>query len=215
MPGALDTRSATTRDRPSMNPAHVRYLLPCLVAGCAVVAPPAPVAPPAAEPAPQVTAPTAPEPSARPPTPVEQRPAVRAPQPPAAAAKPPATSAPAAPATRPAAPPAAASPQPPAAPPLDLNALKQQLKDTNAIGVMTKLSLKNQVDDLLQAFRDYYDGRAEVTLPQLRRSYDALLMKVLTLVQDNDTKLARSIVASREPIWGLLSDPKKFAALQV
>ena len=80
---------------------------------------------------------------------------------------------------------------------------------------MTKLSLKNQVDDLLQQFRDYYDGKAKVSLPQLRRSYDALLMKVLSLVQDSDRKLATSIVASREPIWGLLSDPKKFAALQV
>lgn len=103
----------------------------------------------------------------------------------------------------------------PSEPPLDLNALKQQLKETPAIGVMTKLSLKNQVDDLLQQFRDYYAGKAKVSLAQLRRSYDTLLMKVLSLVQDNDTKLATSIVASREPIWNLLSDPKKFATLNV
>ena len=105
---------------------------------------------------------------------------------------------------------------PPSAAPstLDLNALKTQLKETKAIGVLTKLSLKNQVDDLLQQFRDFYQGKAKVTLAQLRRSYDLLLMKVLSLVQDADRQLASAIVASREAIWGLLADPKKFATLE-
>jgi hypothetical protein len=98
---------------------------------------------------------------------------------------------------------------------LDLNALKEQLKDTKAIGTFTKLSLKNQVDDLLQQFRDYYQGRAKITMAQLRRSYDILLMKVLSLLQDSDQKLAAAIVSSREAIWGMLADPKKFATLDV
>jgi hypothetical protein len=98
---------------------------------------------------------------------------------------------------------------------LDLNALKEQLKETRAIGVYTKLTLKNQVDDLLQQFRDYYQGRTRITMAQLRRSYDLLLMKVLSLLQDADPKLASAIVSSRETIWGLLADPKKFAALEV
>jgi hypothetical protein len=98
---------------------------------------------------------------------------------------------------------------------LDLNALKEQLKETKAIGAFTKLSLKNQVDDLLQQFRDYYQGRAKITMAQLRRSYDLLLMKVLSLLQDADQKLASAIVSSREAIWGLLADPKKFATLEV
>ena len=102
----------------------------------------------------------------------------------------------------------------PAAPALDLNALKEQLKETKAIGVFTKISLKNQVDDLLQQFRDHYQGKAKVTMTQLRRSYDLLMMKVLSLLQDADQKLASAIVSSRETIWGLLADPKKFATLQ-
>jgi hypothetical protein len=194
-----------------VNLAHARYLLLFLVSGCIAVAPLEPVAPPREEPVPQATSPAATESSKRQPAAVEQTPAAREPPVPVAAAKPPAGPAPPAPGAKPAAP----AVQPPAAPTLDLDTLKQQLKDTDAIGVMTKLSLKNQVDDLLQQFRDYYAGKAKVTLAQLRRSYDALLMKVLSLVQDSDRKLATSIVASREPIWSLLSDPKKFAALQV
>jgi len=47
----------------------------------------------------------------------------------------------------------------------------------------------------------------------LRQSYDRLLLKVLTLLQDGDPELARAVVASREAIWGILADPAKFATL--
>jgi hypothetical protein len=101
-----------------------------------------------------------------------------------------------------------------AAPTLDLEALKTELKQTKAIGLMTKLSLKNQVDDLLDEFRKHHAGKPTPTLAELRHSYDLLMMKVLSLLQDRDRKLASEIVSSREQIWGLLADPKKFAALQ-
>ena len=125
--------------------------------------------------------------------------------------------------TKPATPPAQTAAKPTAPPPratspnptLDLTALKEQLKSTKAIGLMTKLTLKNQVDDLLDGFRDLYAGKGKNTMPQLRQSYDMLMMKVLSLLQDKDQKLASDIVASREVIWGLLADPKKFAALDV
>lgn len=75
---------------------------------------------------------------------------------------------------------------------------------------MTKLSLKNQADDLLVAFRAYHNGQGKATLAELRRSYDMLLMKVLSLLQDSDPTLAKDIVQSRAAIWGILSDPRKF-----
>jgi hypothetical protein len=52
-------------------------------------------------------------------------------------------------------------------------------------------------------------------MTELRRSYNLLLMKVLSLLQNKDQKLASAIVSSREAIWGLLSDPKKFANLEI
>jgi hypothetical protein len=101
----------------------------------------------------------------------------------------------------------------PSTPPLDLTSLKQRLKDTSAIGLLTKITLKNQVDDLLDQFRDFYQGKLKTTLADLRRSYELLVMKVLALLQDSDPPLATAIVASREQIWGILADPKKFATI--
>ena len=108
----------------------------------------------------------------------------------------------------------AAPPRQTAAPPLDVNALKTRLRETKAIGVFTKLTLKNQVDDLMEKFRQHHAGKPTPTVTELRRSYDLLLMKVLSLLQDDDQKLASDILSSRERIWGLLADPKEFAALQ-
>lgn len=98
-------------------------------------------------------------------------------------------------------------------PTLNLTELEQRLRDTHAIGVFTKLALKNQVDDLLSAFRTLYKGPDKRPSAELRQRYDLLLMKVLSLLQDNDPSLAAAISSSREAIWGILSDPNKFATI--
>ena len=91
--------------------------------------------------------------------------------------------------------------------------METELKATRAIGVMTKLSIKNQVDDLLSQFRAFYQGKLKTTLAELRRPFDLLVLKLLALLQDSDPALAAAIVASREAIWGILSDRTKFASL--
>jgi hypothetical protein len=164
-----------------------------------------PVAPAApAKPPPPATAPRAPAPKVagsrlppRQPAPAASPAAVKPVPTPAVA--PPVTTAAAAPVT-----------PKPAAPPLDLTSLETRLRETPAIGVFTKLSLKNQVDDLLAKFRAYHKRQTTTSLAELRQSYNLLLLKVLALLQDSDPSLAHDVVASREAIWGILSDPKKF-----
>jgi hypothetical protein len=207
-----------------------RYALLCvpLLAACATqVAPPPIASPPSAKqdeiapPGPKVAqAPLAPSPKSpehdAPASPAISQPRTapspaqpvkpKAPAPAQAPAKP----QPAAPAqsqARPEVPtPVAAAPAP-----LDLKSLEQRLKDTSAIGVLTKLSLKNQVDDLVGRFQAYHKGVRPPTLADLRPAFDLLLMKVLSLLQDHDPALARDINASRDAIWGVLTDPRKLA----
>ena len=127
-----------------------------------------------------------------------------------APAKAPAAPAPATQAKKEAVPPEAVAPKPA---PLDLAALEQRLKDTKAIGVLTKLTLKNQVDDLLNQFRAFYQGKLKTDLAALRRSYDLLILKVISLLQDSDKPLATALASSREAIWGILSNREKFATI--
>ncbi len=100
-----------------------------------------------------------------------------------------------------------------ASPALDVASLEKRLRETKAIGFFTKLSLKNQMDDLLAQFRAFHEARSGVTLAQLRERYDLLLLKVLALLQDSDQMLARDVSASREVLWSLLADPAKFRKL--
>jgi hypothetical protein len=204
-----------------------------VLAGCTAMQPaqaPSPVAsqpaatpasapPPAAKSAstqPQAASPTPTPPPAATSTPApaaKAQDSARAETPPA---KKPAAPVPAAHQPAPATPTAAAptvqatAPQAASPAPLDLKVLEQQLKETKAIGLMTKLSLKNQVDDLLAQFHAYYQGQLKATLADLRRPYELLLMKVLAVLQDGDPALAHAINASREAIWGILSDREKF-----
>jgi hypothetical protein len=127
------------------------------------------------------------------------------------------------PAMKPDVPPTSSGPRPTASepekkgraagPPLDLAALEQRLRETDAIGFFTKLTLKNQVNDLLDRFRSFYAGRLKVPLAEMRQPYDLLLMKTIAVVQDGDPALATEIASSRDPIWEMLADRDKFAAL--
>jgi hypothetical protein len=117
-----------------------------------------------------------------------------------------------------AAPASAAAPAAPTAPAagqatLDLASLQQRLRDTRAIGVFTKLSLKNQVDDLLDEFRDLYKQPNSRPTAKMREEFDILLLKVLTLLQDGDPVLAAAIASSKEALWGILADPDKFSRI--
>ena len=208
------------------SPRHVGFVLLALaIAGCGGVKQAPPAEPPKSAPQAAVEAqavapaapvrepPSAPTPSA-PSTPTPPTPPIAA-TPPVAAppAKAPAkTAAPAAPAAKKETTVAGDAKQPAAAP-LDLASLETRLKNTQAIGVLTKLSLKNQVDDLLNQFRAFYQGKLKTTLAELRRPYDLLILKVLSLLQDKDPPLATDLSASREAIWAILSDPVKFAKI--
>jgi hypothetical protein len=174
------------------------------VAEAPVTAAPEAVAPAVAAEVPVAVAPTTPVAPTRQLT----KPAAAVPVPPKPAAAGPAAPTPA-PAVVPRVAPIQVAPQPVAAP-LDLKSLETRLRQTKGIGVFTKLSLKNQVDDLLERFRAYHKRQGTSTLAELRRNYDMLMLKVLSLLQDTDPPLARDIVKSRAAIWSILEDPKKF-----
>ena len=188
----------------------------------AVALPPVAATPPAVESAPAALTPAAPPAAALEPPQVAAHPAALSP--PVAASPPPAVAPTPAPAASPAPTTVSKAPAPPktvsaptpvkaAAPStLDLAALETRLRATRAIGVFTKLSLKNQVSDLLDQFKTFHHGGAP-PLTTLRQEYDLLLLKVLSLLQDNDASLANAVSASRESIWGILVDPAKFAKL--
>jgi hypothetical protein len=148
--------------------------------------------------------------------PAEPPPGAEAPTPAPAPDVPPPI-APEPPAAPPAAPPAPGPPPeaaPPTAPPaaISLEQLGTQIKETPAIGTFTKLSLKNDLDDLVEGLRGYHT-RKEGDLDDLHKRYEALVLKLMTLLEKDEPELALALGRSRERIWNRLLDPVEFAKL--
>jgi hypothetical protein len=139
-----------------------------------------------------------------------------APAPPPAAPPPIASEAPAAPPAPAPAPAPSPEPAAPAAPPaesaISLEELETRLKQTSAIGTFSKLALKNDIDDLVDDLRSYH-ARKEGDLDVLHQRYEALVLKVMTLLEEDEPDLALALGRSRERIWQRLVDPVEFAKL--
>jgi len=91
--------------------------------------------------------------------------------------------------------------------------LVARIRETGAIGFFTKLALKNQIDDLVSEFREFHAEVSDIELSVLNDQFNLLLMKVITLLQDDDSKLFQDIVNAREFLWMNLADPEMFARL--
>jgi type IV secretory pathway VirB10-like protein len=98
------------------------------------------------------------------------------------------------------------------APALSLEELEHELRETRALGFLTRLALKNDIDDLLDAMLAFHEkGNGE--LHDLRERFDLLVMKVMSLLQDDDPELAHRIADARDALWKILEDPREFAKL--
>jgi hypothetical protein len=88
-----------------------------------------------------------------------------------------------------------------AAPQLDMNALIERLKQTQAIGVLTKLVLRSNVNDLIGEVKRYKKAKGTAKqLARIKAHFNGLLLKVLTLL-DEDPKLAEDIQCARANLW--------------
>jgi hypothetical protein len=185
-------------------------LVGCLVA-CGSSEPEPPEVVVAPEPAPEEPSPGAPVPDPAPapepaPAPIPPPSPAPAPIPPPAPGPDPAP-VPAPP--EPGRPPDAAAPDAAA---LSLEELGERIKQTRTIGVFTKLALKNDIDDLLAALAAHHE-RGQGALAGLESRYEALVLKLLTLLEEGEPELAQALAQSRREIWSRLADPVRFAEL--
>jgi hypothetical protein len=93
---------------------------------------------------------------------------------------------------------------------MSLASLQSRLRQTKAISMGGKLGLKIEIDNLVFQFRLAHDSGREVAF--LRQPYDALLAKIRSSLV-RDPQLSMDIAVSSEAIWGVLTDPTKFAPL--
>ena len=96
---------------------------------------------------------------------------------------------------------------------LDVATLRVRLKDTSAIGPVTKLRLKSEIEDLVSDLAALHSGHATETLDGLYARYRDLVLRVIALLEQGDASLAHDLTVSAENLWTTLADSRQFASL--
>jgi len=89
----------------------------------------------------------------------------------------------------------------------DMDALIEQIKQSHAIGMFTKLALRSDALDMIDLIKAYRQKANSMSLDEVRARFDGLFLKVLALL-DDDPVLSRKISMSREGIWNSLLEVK-------
>lgn len=91
-----------------------------------------------------------------------------------------------------------------------LEKLADQLMETDAVGVLDKLSVQSRVDTLAQAFHHYHEGRSGLTLSDLRSRFDTLHGRIVDMLSEDDASLAGKVRDARPQLWRAFADPERF-----
>lgn len=89
----------------------------------------------------------------------------------------------------------------------NMDALIERLKNSDAIGVFTKLALRSDAMDVVEEVKSWREHRGHITLHEIRARFDGLLLKVLALL-DDDPALSADISMARDDIWNSLLEGK-------
>ena len=97
---------------------------------------------------------------------------------------------------------------------VDLRMLTAALRDTKAVGTMTKIRLRNDINRVLGRLERWHGNKGRFTLDQLEEQYHLLLMKIAILIHDDDLILHQQLCNAWAGIWFDLKDPDRFRQMR-
>lgn len=91
---------------------------------------------------------------------------------------------------------------------VDIEVLTERLKNSDAIGMFTKLAIRNDIVDIIDQIEEYREKELlNEKIGEIRASFDGLLLKIVALLEE-DPVLSRDLYVSRESIWNSLLEVK-------
>jgi hypothetical protein len=89
---------------------------------------------------------------------------------------------------------------------VDFEILEKEIRNTKAIGGLSKLKLSGDINKMVADLKKYHAGDSPLTLEQHREQYDLLYMKVVSQVQDKDPELFNKLCNAWDPLWAAMQD---------
>src|SRR5262245_60828672 len=84
---------------------------------------------------------------------------------------------------------------------LDVPTPRVRLKDTPAIGLIAKVRLRGEIEDLMDDLAAFHAGRGAQSLDALHARYRALVVRVVGMLAQGDAPLAHDLDASTDRLW--------------
>lgn len=97
----------------------------------------------------------------------------------------------------------------------NLESLEDGLRETDAIGLGEKLTLKRDFDRLVDKLHAFHQGTEDDGIDKLESSFHQLVNNALSLLRAEDPDLHQRISAGRSGIWAVLRDRETFLAMVV
>ena len=94
---------------------------------------------------------------------------------------------------------------------LQLQALADRLRASDAIGLFKKLAIKNKVNELARGFGYYHQGHRMADLKDLRGRFEVLRSHIVMALKEGDPALAKDVAKSGQSLWLAFCDPVLFA----
>ena len=95
----------------------------------------------------------------------------------------------------------------------EIDKLYEDITNTKAIGLFTKLSFRNNAMSLHESFGKYHQGSRPPTLDELEQRYELMVQEIMTLVQDKDPALADEIQQKKDLLWMTMIDPESYESI--
>ncbi len=94
----------------------------------------------------------------------------------------------------------------------DFHALETKIRNSEAIDLFSKISLKIEITSLVNEAVRLHEGKSAAGLYQRKVRFEELIDRAVIMLRKGDVSLAEEVEGSREALWRFLNSPEKLLA---
>lgn len=96
----------------------------------------------------------------------------------------------------------------------DLGALETKIRNTDAIDLFSKISLKYEISSLIDEMARAHETRNAAGFTGQRARFERLIDRTVVMLSKGDIVFAKEVEDSREALWRFLNSPEKLLAFE-
>lgn len=95
----------------------------------------------------------------------------------------------------------------------DFGALETKIRNTDAIDLFSKISLKYEISSLIDEMARSHETKNAAGFTKQRERFEKLVDRTVIMLRKGDISFAKEVEDSREALWQILNSPEKLLAI--